>query len=728
MSDFDSKAEIERLESRLSQKQARIDILRAELDGVYKSRSWRITRSLRLVGRLARRMKGASLPKKASPDATRAWNGEHYEDSDFSSFKTDIKPLALYLPQFHTFPENDEWWGKGFTEWTNVRKARPRYKGHNQPRIPHPDIGYYNLTDIEALKKQVALARRHGIYGFAIYYYWFSGKRLIEKPVDMLLEHREIDFPFMLIWANESWTRAWDGKEKDVLIKQEYAPQDAKNFIADLKKYLVDGRYIRIDGKPVIGVYEPLAVPDLTGTIAAWREVARDIGVGEIFVLACATDKSSESLDEIGLFDGVYEFPPRSKGFCNWFPRRGSAISFDYRDLMEAARADLGGRLSVPFFRGSMLEWDNSARKGRNYNNWEGYSPRRFFIYNKVLVAWSRRNLNEDKRFIFINAWNDWGEGTYLEPDTKYGYAHINTLSRAVFDLPYDENGDDRSVYFTGAEMHEPKLVVKGTRIAVQAHVFYRGLTAEVVGKTNNIPAPFDLYITTTTRENAAAIRAYTDAHSRADKVEVVVVENRGRDVLPFLAQMRDVLQSYDYVCHIHTKKSLHNNMGSAWRRYLYENLLGSGKIVSEILDLFMKDRKLGIVFPENFDLIRDKIKWGNDKELCEGLMKRIDKSFKIDGEPLFPAGDMFWARTGAVEKLFSLNLRSDDFPEEAGQVDGTLMHAIERIWLYLAESQGFGWKEIRNLSDGWPLFDFENDEAEVVNAKKRLVGRGQRL
>lgn len=706
MAEFDSKAEIERLESLLSQRQARIDILRAELDGVYKSRSWRITMPLRLVGRLARRMKGASLPKKASPDATRAWSGEHYEDSDFSSFKTDIKPLALYLPQFHTFPENDKWWGKGFTEWTNVRKAVPRYEGHNQPRIPHPDIGYYNLTDIETLKKQVALARRHGIYGFAIYYYWFSGKRLMEKPVDMLLEHREIDFPFMLIWANENWTRAWDGKEKDVLIKQEYAPQDAKNFIADLKKYLGDGRYIRIDGKPVIGLYEPLAVPDLTGTIAAWRETARDIGIGEIFVLACATDKSPESLDEIGLFDGIYEFPPRGKDFATGLQRRDSAISFDYRDLVESARADLGGRLSVPFFRGSMLGWDNSARKARNYNNWEEYSPRRFFIYNKVLVAWSRRNLSEDKRFIFVNAWNDWGEGTYLEPDTKYGYAHINALSRAVFDLPYDENGDDRSVYFTGAGMHGPVPVEKGTRIAVQAHVFYRGLTAEVVGKTNNIPATFDLYITTTTRENAAAIRAYTDAHSRADKVEVAVVENRGRDVLPFLAQMGDVLRNYDYICHIHTKKSLHNNTGDEWRRYLYENLLGSGEIVSEILGLFMKDRKLGIVFPANFV----KTDWGkgDNRELCEDLMGRIDKSFKIDGEPLFPAGDMFWARTGAVEKLFSLNLHSDDFPEEAGQVDGTLMHAIERIWLYLAESQGFGWKEIRNLSDGWPLFDFD--------------------
>lgn len=708
--DENSKSQINKLKQQLLLNETRFNILNRKLEIVYKSRSWRITRPLRLVGRLARRMKGTSLPKKAFSDATRAWNGEHYEDSDFSGFKTDIKPLALYLPQFHTFPENDKWWGKGFTEWTNVRKARPRYKGHNQPRIPHPDIGYYNLTDIETLKKQVALARWHGIYGFAIYYYWFSGKRLMEKPVDMLLEHREIDFPFMLIWANENWTRAWDGKEKDVLIKQEYAPYDAKNFIADLKKYLDDGRYIRIDGKPVIGLYAPFAIPDLPGTIAAWRETARDIGVGEIFVLACATDKSPESLDEIGLFDGIYEFPPRGKGFCRQIPRKDGAISFDYCDLVESAHADLGSRLSVPFFRGSMLEWDNSARKARNYHNWEGYSPRRFFIYNKTLVAWSRRNLSEDKRFIFVNAWNEWGEGTYLEPDTKYGYAHINALSRAVFDLPYDENGDGHSVYFTGAGMHGVGAGRERNKVAVHAHVFYRGLTAEVVGKTNNIPAPFDLYITTTTRENAAAIRAYTDAHSRADKVEIAVVENRGRDVLPFLAQMGDVLRNYDYICHIHTKKSLQNNIGDAWRRYLYENLLGSGEIVSEILGLFMNDRKLGIVFPINFV----KTDWGSNREVCEDLMGRIDGRFKIDGEPMFPAGDMFWARTGAVEKLFSLNLRSDDFPEEAGQVDGTLMHAIERIWLYLAESQGFGWKEVRSLSDGWSLFDFENEAARL--------------
>ena len=244
----------------------------------------------------------------------------------------------------------------------------------------------------------------------------------------------------------------------------------------------------------------------------------------------------------------------------------------------------------------------------------------------------------------------------------------------------------------------------RGEKIAMQTHVFYEDLITEVVEKTNNIPARFDLYITTTASEKREVIKTYTYTNSNADKVEIAVVENRGRDVLPFLMQMRDVLRQYDYICHIHTKKSLYSGIGDIWRTYLYENLLGSREIVSEIFELLKEGKRFGIVFPENFDLIHEKIKWGSDRELCEELMRHIDKHFKIEGEPVFPAGNMFWARTDAVEKLFALHLRGDVFPEETGQLDGTLTHAIERIWLYLVESQGFGWQEVRSLSDGRPL------------------------
>lgn len=179
---------------------------------------------------------------------------------DFSNFKTDIKTIALYLPQFYSFNENDEWWEKGFTEWYNVRRSKPLYNGHHQPRIPGDNLeylGYYDLTNVEFIKKQIELAKTHGIYGFGIYYYWFSGKRLLEKPLDILLNHKEIEFKFLLIWANEDWTRRWNGYEGKILIEQEYKESDPYNFIKDIKKYIIDRRYIKINDKPIIGLYEP---------------------------------------------------------------------------------------------------------------------------------------------------------------------------------------------------------------------------------------------------------------------------------------------------------------------------------------------------------------------------------------------------------------------------------------------------------------------------------------
>ena len=169
-----------------------------------------------------------------SPMAQVSYDSWYEDDGDYSNYCSDVKPIAFYLPQFHTFKENDEWWGKGFTEWTNTRKSRPRFPSHYQPREPHPDIGYYDLSDWRVIARQAELAKRHGIYGFCFYNYWFSGKRLMEKPVDLLLAHPEIDIHFCLCWANENWTRRWDGNDDEVLICQNYE-NDSVQYIADLK-------------------------------------------------------------------------------------------------------------------------------------------------------------------------------------------------------------------------------------------------------------------------------------------------------------------------------------------------------------------------------------------------------------------------------------------------------------------------------------------------------------
>ena len=226
-----------------------------------------------------------------------------------------MKTIAFYLPQFHRIPENDKWWGKNFTEWTNVKKAKPLYEGHHQPRKPGDKKGYlghYLLTDSLTIKKQVKLAKSHGIYGFAFYYYWFSGKRLLEKPLNIYLENKDIDFPFLLIWANENWSRNWDGGNSEILMKQNYNLNDPQNFIKDIQIYLRDDRYIKINEKTVIGIYEPLKIPQLKETLSIWRKEAKKIGIGELYILISLNQYNVSVFKSFDFLDAAYDFPPRN--------------------------------------------------------------------------------------------------------------------------------------------------------------------------------------------------------------------------------------------------------------------------------------------------------------------------------------------------------------------------------------------------------------------------------
>jgi len=489
---------------------------------------------------------------------------ELYEKNlDFSNFKTDIKTIALYLPQFYSFKENDEWWEKGFTEWYNVRRTRPLYNGHHQPRIPGDNLeylGYYDLTNADIIKKQIELAKKHGIYGFGIYYYWFSGKRLLEKPLDILLNNEEIEFKFLLIWANEDWTRRWNGYEGKILIEQEYKESDPYNFIKDIKKYIIDTRYIKLNDKPIIGLYEPKKVPNISKTLSIWRESSKKIGLGEIFIIVCLNDYSFNEMKDLKLFDATYEFSPRD---CLKYTIKDMPYSLYtatlYKDIEYLNTSD-----DFPLYRGSMLEFDNSPRKKRNSKIYKNYSPEQFFMVNKKIIEWTRERYNENNRFIFINAWNEWGEGTYLEPDKKYGYASINSLSKSLFNKPYKE----LSINYTNLN-RTPSIV------AVQAHLYYIDLINEIVNKTNNIPFNYDLFISTNSLAKKNDINQYILNNSKASKIEIIITGNKGRDVMPFLIQMKNKVKNYKYICHIHTKKSIYINIGENWRTYLFNNSQG---------------------------------------------------------------------------------------------------------------------------------------------------------
>lgn len=340
--------------------------------------------------------------------------------------ETDIKIIAFYLPQFHPIPENDEWWGKGFTEWTNVTRAVPQFIGHHQPKLPG-ELGFYDLRLKEVQRRQVELAKQYGLHGFCFHYYWFGGKRLLELPLERYLQDQDIDFPFCISWANENWSRAWDGMDDRVLIGQKHSPEDDIAFIEHVSKYLMDDRYIRIGSRPLLMVYRPALMPEPEKTAERWRQWCRDNGVGEIYL---ALTHSFEHLDprEIG-FDAAVEFAP------NTFPLKDVAHRFDIvnpefqgRIFDYESAVDLARDYRTPLytkFRSLCPGWDNDARRPGRGNTLTNSTPEAYKDWLRLLCEFTTKNFPRDERLVFVNAWNEWAEGAYLEPDRKYGYAYL---------------------------------------------------------------------------------------------------------------------------------------------------------------------------------------------------------------------------------------------------------------------------------------------------------------
>jgi GT2 family glycosyltransferase len=350
--------------------------------------------------------------------------------------KFDPRLITFYLPQFHPVPENDLWWGKGFTEWTNVSKARPNFVGHYQPRIP-ADHGYYDLRLLEVLKSQAELAQRYGIHGFCFYYYWFDGKRLLERPVEQLLLSDKPDIPFCLCWANENWTRRWDGQEQEILMAQAHTEEDDVAVIYDLIRFFKDDRYIKVDDRPLILIYRVTLFPDFAKTAASWRKVCREQGLGEIYIAMVESFELSHANthpSEYGC-DAAVEFPPQ--GMAEIKPPSGEVINpefaghvADYRDI--AVRYASRPAPGYTRFKGAMPGWDNTARRQHAGFCFEKASPGAFQAWLEESIVDTREQNFGDERLVFINAWNEWAEGAYLEPDRRYGHTYLEAVSNAL--------------------------------------------------------------------------------------------------------------------------------------------------------------------------------------------------------------------------------------------------------------------------------------------------------
>ncbi|MEL7605904.1 MAG: glycoside hydrolase family 99-like domain-containing protein [Sedimentibacter saalensis] len=356
-----------------------------------------------------------------------------------------MKILAIYLPQFHRVKENDLWWGEGYTEWTSVKRAQPLMKNHYQPKVPLNRL-YYDLVDesAETWKWQSELANKYGIYGFGIYHYWFKGKQLLEKPMEILLKHKEININYCIIWANESWTRTWYGLENEVLMSQEYGTiTNWKAHFEYLLPFFIDERYIKINNKPMVNFYRSSDIDCLSEMIMCWNELAKKNGFDGIYVVSANTGGKLEERE--GLIDARYNFEP---GYTlnHVLPKfyryginaktliRGLYNKFSSSKIVERI---IDARLinkfmnknkvnsNKPVYKGAFTMWDNTPRRDHKGLVYTNTTPK---LFEKALLK--IKETSTDDEFVYINAWNEWGEGCYLEPDEVNKYDYLEIIKR----------------------------------------------------------------------------------------------------------------------------------------------------------------------------------------------------------------------------------------------------------------------------------------------------------
>ena len=380
-----------------------------------------------------------------------------------------MKIIAFYLPQFHEIPENNEWWGKGFTEWTNVKAALPLYKGHDQPKIPLNN-NYYNLLDNDVKKWQAKIAKENGVYGFCYYHYWFNGHMLLEKPMEQMLEDKEIDMPFCICWANEPWTKIWSGNDKKVLIPQKYGEEkEWKEHFEYLLPFFRDKRYICKDGKPIIVIYRPKAISCIKEMMDYWRKLAIEAGLPGLSVMCATNNLYIKDDDAYDTFDNIIEWQPHTakslKSSDNgqdigklsrlkkirrnlWskieqitgidpykydpialrHQKNTSILNYDEVWKKVIAMKPLSNN-SIP---GAFVRWDNTARYKEKATVINGETPEKFEKYLVQQIEHAKKEYKSD--LLFMYAWNEWAEGGFLEPDETNGYGYLYAIKNALLE------------------------------------------------------------------------------------------------------------------------------------------------------------------------------------------------------------------------------------------------------------------------------------------------------
>lgn len=378
----------------------------------------------------------------------------------------NLKIIAMYFTQLHAIPENDKWWGKGFTDWKNVKKAEPLFDTHYQPRIPS-NSDYYDQSRLQTLRQQVELAKKYGIYGFCHYHYWFDGKQLLETPTNLLLDNSDIDFPFCLSWANETWSRRWDGQDHDILIQQTHPPTTeswSKHFDYLIKAW-TDDRAIKIDDKPVFIIYRPQKIKQIDNMLEYWNNRAKERGLKGVYFIFQEFAQLTDS-KPLKSFDASFKFQPfnalvsetksmraQIRPRVHFLPRLHTLVDLLPKNAQRFVRSFRASpqnsytihdydkvwklvikqskKLRANEFPGAFVDFDNTARYGNRSIIIRGATPKKFRgWFSKLADALSNRP--DDMNFLFFNAWNEWAEGAYLEPDEQFGTAYLEVIRDTV--------------------------------------------------------------------------------------------------------------------------------------------------------------------------------------------------------------------------------------------------------------------------------------------------------
>lgn len=593
----------------------------------------------------------------------------------------DPRLVALYLPQFHPIPENDKAWGEGFTEWRNVGAATPRFVGHWQPILPS-SLGYYDLRLEDVLQQQIRLAKQHGIHGFCFYYYWFSGKKVLDLPLNTFCRHKDWDFNFTICWANENWTRRWDGRSDDVILEQKYRKEDPLDFIKDIESILMDKRYVRENNKPLLIVYRAQDLQDPAYYAKVWRDYMRGKYHIELQLIAVM------GFDDVDPrtygFDAALDFVPQTtffkkqafeKGVYPFLDVKSSLldISFsgsvvDYRKL--ALNRDLYGVFPFPTYKSVMPHWDNDARRKGTGFIFQGSNP-------DMYGDWLQRVIEIEKAqkvapIIFLNAWNEWAEGAVLEPTVQYGHAFLNRTTEVL------SRYSSRSVNALEAPLFGMRQRTREVEIAVIVHLFYSEDWPSLKQKLAKINVPYSLFVTTPIK--AMALNDSIVAFKK--DAQIKVVPNRGGDTLPFIFLAQRVkIYGYKYILKLCSSRRIATN-ATAHTNNVIHGLLSSSTQVDAIIQHLKKGNA--------FIGAEDDILYVDSKADTKKLLKkigqiRVEESLrKSQYQNVQLQSNMFWCRSEALSWLLDCSLTPDDFSAERHEHQDDLERAIQENLLAL--------------------------------------------